>query len=233
MKETTVSIRLGRVLYWTGCGIAVAVNLITVPIAIIIFFTARYDALSAASVTLIAGLCIGATAWIIGKVARYTLANEWNGNEQKQMAGLAAPELVNKRFKANVISDLDDEDPAGAEAVMNIQLKCQVGTLFASRMYEPDEDFKDQSARYKRIRDECIALVDQIDDEFYRGAAVHRIIDMCIVAKDLTVARSLLVSVRDNFIREKIFETAPTLRSAERLQEAEARGAGYSGSRDR
>lgn len=108
----------------------------------------------------------------------------------------------------------DDEALADAHAARSVQTKCQVGTLFAGRMYDPDEDFAAQSAYYKKIRNECIVLVDGIEDEFYRGFAVHQIIDMCIVAKDVIVARALLVSVRDDFIREKIFETAPALRNA-------------------
>jgi len=109
----------------------------------------------------------------------------------------------------------DDENPAEAEAVMTIQMKCQIGTVFARSMYASEEDFKAQSARYKQIRDQCIALADQIKDEFYRGAAVHQITNMCVVAKDMTVARALLLSIRDGSIREKIFETAPALRGTQ------------------
>jgi hypothetical protein len=94
-------------------------------------------------------------------------------------------------------------------------MKCELGTIIARNMYDIEELFADESARYKRIRNNCIALADQIEDEFYRGFAVHTIIDMCLVAKDVTVARALLVSVRDNFIREQIFKTAPMLRNAE------------------
>lgn len=108
----------------------------------------------------------------------------------------------------------DDENSAEAQSAMSIKMKCEVGTIFARTMYDQGEDFAAQSARYKRIRNECITIVDYIEDEFYRGFAVHQIINMCIVAKDVPVARALLVSVRDDFIREKIFETAPALRDA-------------------
>ena len=105
-----------------------------------------------------------------------------------------------------------DENPTEAEAIRLIKMKCELATMFASSMYDSEEEFARLSSRYKRMRNECIALADQINDEFYRGFAVHQIINMCIVAKDLTVARALLVSVRDDFLREQIFDTAPVLR---------------------
>jgi hypothetical protein len=148
-------------------------------------------------------------------IERYVSERNAQGNTQAEAVG--AIKVDGKDAEKEEANEADNDGPDEAEKVVNIQTKCQIGTLFAGRMYDPEEDFKDQSARYKRIRDECITLVDRIEDEFYRGAAVHQIIDMCLVAKDLAVFRSLLVSVRDEFLREKIFETAPILRSAESL----------------
>jgi hypothetical protein len=47
----------------------------------------------------------------------------------------------------------------------------------------PEEDHAYQFATYERVRDDCIARIDKIE-----------------------------VSVRDHFLREKIFETAPALK---------------------
>jgi hypothetical protein len=76
----------------------------------------------------------------------------------------------------------------------------------------PNEDHLVQRAHYESVRDACIAELDLLDDEFYRGFAAHQIIDMCIAAGDIAVARTLLVSVTDDFLRQKIFETAPALK---------------------
>ena len=124
----------------------------------------------------------------------------FNLSKPKQTAGDPKPEKE------------ADENPTEAEAVRLIKMKCELATMFASSMYASEGEFARLSTRYKRLRNECIALADQIEDEFYRGFSVHQIIKMCIVAKDLTVARALLVSVRDDFLREQIFETAPVLR---------------------
>jgi hypothetical protein len=106
----------------------------------------------------------------------------------------------------------DDTSAGEADEVMFIKAKCEAGTLSARRLSDPSEDHAAQLASYSRIRDECIARADKISDEFYRGAALHQIIDMCVAAGDLAVARALLVAVQDDFLRDRIFESAPMLR---------------------
>jgi hypothetical protein len=105
-----------------------------------------------------------------------------------------------------------DDNSAEAEAAMFIKAKCEAGALFAARLSDPQEDYAGQFAHYGSVRDDCIARADRLEDEFYRGFAIHQIINMCVAAGDLAIARSLLVSVRDGFLRERIFETAPALK---------------------
>jgi len=107
-----------------------------------------------------------------------------------------------------------DDDAAEAEAAMVIKAKCEVGKLLAARLSDPTEDRAAQLAHYEHVRDECISRADKIEDEFYRGFAVHQIIDMCVAAGDRAVAKALLGAVRDDFLREKIFESAPVLRAS-------------------
>ncbi len=106
-----------------------------------------------------------------------------------------------------------EEDPAQAEAAMATKAQCEYGRMIADRLLDPNEDHVVQRERYERILDDCISRADQIPDEFYRGFAVHQIIDLCMAGGDLPIARALLVSVRDNLIREKIFESAPDLKT--------------------
>jgi hypothetical protein len=105
-----------------------------------------------------------------------------------------------------------EDDSAEAETAMFIKAKCQVGMLFAARLSEPAEDLTLQRARYEDIRNECMATADKLTDEFYKGFAVHQIIKMCVAAEDMSVARALFMSVQDSFLRERIIESAPTLR---------------------
>jgi hypothetical protein len=51
-----------------------------------------------------------------------------------------------------------------------------------------------------------------IADEFYRDAAVHSIIDLCMIAGDRDEAKTPFRSVRTDMIRAKILEAHPTLR---------------------
>jgi hypothetical protein len=57
-----------------------------------------------------------------------------------------------------------------------------------------------------------MAIADKLTDEFYKGFAVHQIIEMCVAAGDMSVARALFMSVQDGFLRERILEGTPALR---------------------
>jgi hypothetical protein len=44
---------------------------------------------------------------------------------------------------------------------------------------------------------------DALQDEFYRDFATHQLIDACMVAGEEPLARALLVSIRDGFVRDE------------------------------
>jgi hypothetical protein len=107
--------------------------------------------------------------------------------------------------------DESQDNPAEAEAVVAIKARSELGRIVAGRLSDPNEDQVEQRSRYERILDDCIARADCISDDFYKGAAVHQIIELCVAGGDLLIARALLLAVRDNFIRQMIFESAPEL----------------------
>lgn len=97
---------------------------------------------------------------------------------------------------------------------MFIKARSEIGTSFAKRSYDPQEDQAHQRQLYEGVRDQTIRLVDHIEDEFYRGFALHQMINMCMVAREPAVAKALLLGVRDQFLREKIYESSPALKGA-------------------
>jgi hypothetical protein len=84
--------------------------------------------------------------------------------------------------------------------------------MFAGRLNDPNEDRDKQYAYYAGIRDECLSRIDALQDEFYRGFATHMLIDAWMAAGEEPLARALLVSIRDGFIRDKVYESNPALR---------------------
>ena len=121
--------------------------------------------------------------------------------------------LFKRNQPENTETEIDEEDSADAVAAMFIKAKCEAGNLVVGLMLDPAEDRATQMAHYKSIRNECMARVEEIEDEFYRGFALNHIIAMCVAAGDISVARALLVAVQDDFLRERIFESSPTLRN--------------------
>lgn len=120
--------------------------------------------------------------------------------------------IFKKPVPAALVEVPDDAEEDMKQAVF-IQQRCQIGSLFAARLSDPDEDHDDARRRYTKVRDEIIAALDTIDDDFSRGFGAHQIIKMCMGASEEVVARAVLVSVRDEFIREKIFENFPQLKT--------------------
>lgn len=97
--------------------------------------------------------------------------------------------------------DVEDSVSPEDEAATNyIQQKSQIGTMFAERLSDPDEDYAKQRSHYENIRDELLISLDTIDDEFCRGFSSHCLVEMCVAANDLAVAKALLCGVRDEFI---------------------------------
>jgi len=105
-------------------------------------------------------------------------------------------------------SDLSDDD---ATATMFIQQKAQIGSLFASRLSDPEEDYDTQRRHYENVRNDLIGWLDTIDDEFSRSFAAHCLIRMCLDGSDEAIARALFAGVRDNYIRERIVAECPVL----------------------
>jgi len=103
------------------------------------------------------------------------------------------------------------DDPEDVNRANFIQQKAQVGEMFANRLSDPDEDQTSQRQRYENIRDELLNVLDQIEDEFYRGFATHQLAIMCATANDDAVCKALLTGVRDSFFRKKILEDCPRL----------------------
>lgn len=64
--------RLGRVIYWTGCGMAV----IAVLLAGIVFFSWRMPPPVEAIEWIIRYLAAAVVFWLVGRAARYVLAGE-------------------------------------------------------------------------------------------------------------------------------------------------------------
>lgn len=71
--------------------------------------------------------------------------------------------------------------------------------------------FEYEHSRYQRLRDEALQLADKLTDEFYRSAAVHLLVELCMKADDVEDARALFARCEVDFIREKIVEQYPEL----------------------
>jgi hypothetical protein len=76
MPETTIAIRLGRVIYWAGCGIAGLIGLAGAAVILSKIWETHSDRyLEAIGVFLSCGVA-ALIFWLLGRGARYVLANE-------------------------------------------------------------------------------------------------------------------------------------------------------------
>jgi hypothetical protein len=105
----------------------------------------------------------------------------------------------------------DEASPEDLQAALMIQQRCKVGEMFAARLMDPDEDYDAQFGYYSNIRSRVILELDTISDEFLRGFSAHCIISLCMAGNEEILARAILVSVRDDMIRGKVYEQFPQL----------------------
>jgi hypothetical protein len=105
----------------------------------------------------------------------------------------------------------NEASPEDLQAAVAIQQRCKVGELFAGRLTDPDEDYEAQFGHYSAIRSQVILALDPIVDDFCRDFAAHNVISLCMAGGEEILARAILVSVRDDMVREQIFEQFPQL----------------------
>ena len=102
-----------------------------------------------------------------------------------------------------------------AKEVMRIKMICQVAHGSAQTVREAKDDpewIDHERKRYEKHRTMALDAAKVITDEFYRDAAVHSIIELCIMAGDRDAARALFRSVRTDMIRDKVLGAHPALR---------------------
>src|SRR5689334_3033089 len=116
-----------------------------------------------------------------------------------------------KRAKddGEIFGDFDQE----AETVVTIKALCDTGVSIIRQVGQSSLDRTAQLARYERIRDDCVARVDKLADEYYRSVAIQHIIEMCAAAGETGFARALLLAVYDDFTRGQILASVPALKT--------------------
>jgi hypothetical protein len=124
----------------------------------------------------------------------------------------AADEIERRQKQAALQDDAHDSE---AEEVMRIKMICEVAHGSAETVQEGKGDLEwldHERKRYEKHRAMALDASKTIADKFYRDAAIHHIVDLCMAAGDRKAARALFRSVRTNTIRDKIREAYPVLR---------------------
>jgi hypothetical protein len=109
----------------------------------------------------------------------------------------------------------DDAPEGEAEKVVQVQMICKVASGSAETVAAASDDAEwlaHERERYEKHRAKALELAKTITDQFFRDAAVHNVIDLCMAAGDRDAAKALFGSVRTDMIQEKILEAHPTLR---------------------
>jgi hypothetical protein len=112
----------------------------------------------------------------------------------------------------------DGEPPGEAEALAQIEKLCRIAGMSAQVITEgkrnpgaTNEIDQYELQRYEKLRLQAVRLADKLTDDFYRSSAIHSLIELCMKAEDVELARVWLKHVRVGKIREKIIATHPQL----------------------
>jgi hypothetical protein len=107
---------------------------------------------------------------------------------------------------------------AEAQALAQIEKLCRVAGMSAQIIVAgkrnpagATEFDRCEQQRYERLRLQAVRLADKLTDDFYRASAIHSLIELCMTAEDIELARVWLKHVRVDKIREKIIAAYPQL----------------------
>lgn len=108
----------------------------------------------------------------------------------------------------------DQEPPGEAEKVQRVRILCETGKWSARNLSEDtidDEMRAYESGVYNKRKEAALILARTLTDEFYREAALHSIIDLCVVGGETEYAKGLFESIQIDIIRENILKAHPQL----------------------
>jgi hypothetical protein len=115
-------------------------------------------------------------------------------------------------FARKTRKDIWDETiewPLGdIEAAARIRAICEAAAQSAAGCARNDTS---DSARYERAAKVAMEIAMKISDGLMRDDAVHRIVDLCMMAGDLKTAQILFRAIHAGWIRETAQRDHPTL----------------------
>ena len=163
---------------------------------------------------------ISAAVWFIALNVRL---RDWGFKRQKPTGELEHEENLtedNEELETSASdeedSNADDTDDDGqAKLAVKIKNICQIAHMHIEYIVNPDEWGKEEvayeSERFEQYKNKAKDVLQNISDEYYRGFALHQIIDICVEANQMDEAKELFSEIEDEFIREQVIENHPTL----------------------
>ena len=110
------------------------------------------------------------------------------------------------------MSNLSAQTENAAQAVFRVTGKCQLANRSVEGLTHLNpEKRQSEKAKYEHHLIEAIASALAINDEFYKGLAIHQVINVCRNANELDIAKTLFKEVEHHLLREQIVKDAPEL----------------------
>jgi hypothetical protein len=107
---------------------------------------------------------------------------------------------------------LNAQPENAALAVFRVTGECLLANSSVEGFTNPDPKRRhSEKANYEHHLLEAITTALAIKDEFYKGLAIHRVINVCRNADELDIAKTLFREVEHHLLREQIVKDAPEL----------------------
>ena len=101
-----------------------------------------------------------------------------------------------------------------AQAVFRVTGQCLLANQSVERLsYIDPEKRESEKTKYEHHLLEAIASALSIKDEFYKGLAIRKVINVCRSANDLDIEKTLFKEVDHHLLRQQIVKDAPELAS--------------------
>ena len=105
-----------------------------------------------------------------------------------------------------------------AATLMQIEKICRIAGMSAQIIVAGKRDAgttteldEEEQRRYERLRLQAVRLADKLTDHSYRASAIQSLIELCMTAEDVELARAWLKHIRVDKVRDKIIAAYPQL----------------------
>ncbi len=107
----------------------------------------------------------------------------------------------------SAVADDDEKIEEEAQKVQKFHAMCKMAEKSVDGFYDPDDARRERGRKeFEELKLKALDLANEIEDDFYHGAAVQSVVSLCLRAAQIDEAKNLIGQIRDDDVKERAWE---------------------------